>query len=65
MSTCKLCEYMRDGYQSKAAYFRSKNGIKTDNRPENLLIMKKEEHSKIHSIEQNKERLRDRNGRFV
>lgn len=23
MSACKLCEYMRDSYQSKAAYFRS------------------------------------------
>ncbi len=42
-----------------------KNGIKTDNRLENLELMLHKEHSREHSTKISKERLRNANGRYA
>lgn len=41
------------------------NGIKTDNRLENLLLMKHSDHSMMHSKEKTKGRKRDAGGRYA
>jgi hypothetical protein len=42
-----------------------KNHIKTDNRPENLELMSKSEHSRLHRLEDDHLRKRDEIGRYV
>ena len=42
-----------------------KNGVRTDNRVENLVVMKKSEHNKLHGIEKSASAGRDVRGRFV
>ena len=41
------------------------NEIKTDNRPENLVVMKRGEHSRIHNKERNRKMVRDEKGRYI
>lgn len=41
------------------------NGIKNDNRPENLVVLSKTDHNKIHKTEEVKNRLRNSSGKFV
>ena len=41
------------------------NGIKTDNRPENLYVMKLGEHSRMHNKENDHNRNRDKLGRYI
>lgn len=52
-------------YLSPDFVVHHKNGDKKDNRPDNLEVMKKSEHSKMHTTVKNKTRQRDTLGRFI
>lgn len=41
------------------------NGVRDDNRPENLEVMTRGEHARLHAIENYSTRVRDAGGRFV
>jgi hypothetical protein len=52
-------------YLSPDYVVHHKNGNKLDNRVENLQVMTLSEHQSMHAKKKNKERKRDKNGRFL